>query len=88
MPKKQTYSIPLTLRLSPAMMEFVDSRAREQGVTPVDFVRHAIAFNFWESTWLRTYLQKELGERPFDHLAEFEEVADNSSNARGRTYER
>jgi hypothetical protein len=50
MSKKKTYTVPVTLRLSPGMMEVVDEQARQRGVTAVDWIRRAIAFTFEEAT--------------------------------------
>jgi hypothetical protein len=75
MSKKRTYTVPVTLRLSPGMMEVVDEQARKRGVTAVDWIRHAIAFTFEEESYLRSHLSK-IGERPCDYLADFEDRCD------------
>ena len=75
MSKKRTYTVPVTLRLSPGMMEVVDEQVRERGVTAVDWIRHAIAFTFEEESYLRSHLRK-IGERPSDYLADFEDCCD------------
>ena len=72
MSKKRTYTVPVTLRLSPGMMEVVDEQAGQRGITAVDWIRHAIAFTFGEETYLREHL-RTIGERPSDYLAEFED---------------
>jgi hypothetical protein len=72
MSKKRTYTVPVTLRLSPGMMEVVDEQARQRGVTAVDWIRHAIAFTFEEETYLREHL-RTIGESPTEYLTEFED---------------
>jgi hypothetical protein len=72
MSKKRTYTVPVTLRLSPGMMEVVDEQARQRGVTAVDWIRHAIAFTIEEETYLRKHL-RTIGEGPTEYLTEFED---------------
>jgi hypothetical protein len=62
MSKTKTYTIPLTLRLSPGMMEYVDEQAREKGITSVDWVRFAIAFTYWEQDFLGHVAEEEKKE--------------------------
>jgi hypothetical protein len=57
------------------MMETIDQQARERGVTAVDWIRHAIAFTFWEEMYLQEHL-KEVGERPSDYLADLEDLCE------------
>jgi hypothetical protein len=73
MSKQKTYTVPVTLRLSAGMMESVDAKAHDRGITPVDWIRHAIAFTCEEEGYLRQHLG-EIGERPMDYLSNFEEM--------------
>ena len=79
MAKKQIYTIPLTLRLSPGMMEYVDAEARKRGLTAIDVIRYAISFMFWESDFVRQQ-DRQVYDRPVNHLAEFEGLCVQPSN--------
>jgi hypothetical protein len=73
MPKKRTYTIPVTLRLSPGMAEYVDGQAQEKGITSVDWIRQAISFTYWEKDWVQQQVKKHK-ERPINYLKEFEKM--------------
>ncbi len=79
MPKKQTYTVPVTLRLSTGMMEYVDGQASERGLTAVDFIRYAISFIYWESEFVRQQA-KATKERPMDYLGDFETMCQELDN--------
>ena len=39
MAKQKTYTIPVTLRMTPTMLEYVQEQAAEKGITIVDWIR-------------------------------------------------
>jgi hypothetical protein len=79
--KRKIYTVPLTLRITPAMQEFVEQQALEKGLDPVDWIRFAIAFAYWEENFVKNYERSHAApgyeiSDDFDHLKEFELVCD------------
>ena len=97
MAKQKTYTVPLTLRLTPTMMEFVQQQALEKGVAVVDWIRFAIAFTYWEEQFVRNYERWHTpgwkpGDKPpptdqhdFDYLPEFETACEEYENSKSQT---
>jgi hypothetical protein len=96
MPKQKTYTVPLTLRLTPTMLEYVQQQALEKGVSVVDWIRFAVAFTYWEEGFVRNYERLRWGWKPgdppppgdqhdFDHLTEFGSVCDEWEDPNSQT---
>jgi hypothetical protein len=88
--KRKIYTVPLTLRITPAMQEFVEQQALEKGLDPVDWIRFAIAFAYWEENFVKNYERSHAApgyeiSDDFDHLKEFELVCDEWEDPNSHT---
>jgi len=88
MAKEKTYTIPVTLRMTPMMLAYVREQAHEKGVSVVDWIRFAIAFAFWEEDFVRNYerwqtfqWEPETVHHDFDHLSQFEDEYETRKQA-------
>jgi hypothetical protein len=88
--KRKIYTVPLTLRITPAMQEFVEQQALEKGLAPVDWIRFAIAFAYWEENFVKNYERfhaapgYEISD-DFDHPKELELVCDEWEDPNSHT---
>jgi hypothetical protein len=80
MAKQKTYTVPLTLRMTPMMLEYVRQQAHEKGITVVDWIRFAVAFTYWEEGFVRNYERLRWGWKPGDHHPETSMILTISPN--------
>ena len=97
MPKQKNYTIPVTLRLTPNMMEYVGRQASERGLAVTDWIRFSICFAFWEEDFVKNYEGHHtpgwrVGDKPvvpeqhdFDYLGQFEFVCEEQKNPNSQT---
>jgi hypothetical protein len=86
MAKEKLYTKPITLRLTPTMIEYAKWQAEAKGISLLDWIRFAIAFTYWEEDFVRNTERRLKGWKPgdkplafdqhdFDYLREFQFMA-------------